>query len=224
MTSPTRLVLASALLLSACHTAHMQVDPALSDDRMSVSHTKRFGRGDLVFGEFTAHGIDRGWTHSSTTRVGGMEESHAHQRYAFALRAGADDAGRVSCESVHAGNAIDFGTLRIDRGRDGLGCSIDDADGRPRGELVLLDGERAMASGRIVVDDVAIDLVPERHAEGARVEAFAPLGFELMVDGAPVGAVQTINGGAVWIDGTAPAPLREAAALAAATVLLYQAP
>jgi hypothetical protein len=125
---------------------------------------------------------------------------------------------------VHASEAIDFGSVRIGRGRDGLGCSIDDADGRPRGELVLLDGERAIASGRMVVDDVAIDLVPERRADGARVEAFAPLGFELRVDGAPVGAVQTINGGAVWIDRTAPAPLRRAAALAAATVLLYQAP
>jgi hypothetical protein len=224
MTSPTRFFLASALLLTACHTAHMKVDPALSDDRMSVSRTGHFGGGDLVFGEFRAHDIDRGWTHTSTTTILGFEQSRAHQRYAFALRAGADEASRVTCESVHAGEAMDFGTLRIGRGRDGLGCSIDAVDGSPRGELVLLDGERSIAAGRLVVDDVVIDLVPERHAEGARVQAFAPLGFDLMVDGAPVGAVQTINGGAVWIDRTAPAPLREAAALAAATVLLYQAP
>src|SRR5205809_818527 len=107
MSSPTRFLLASALLLTACHTAHMTVDPALADDRMAVSRTGHFGGGDLVFGEFTAHDIDRGWTHTSTTQIGAHEESHAHQRYAFALRAGIDDADRVSCESVHASEAID---------------------------------------------------------------------------------------------------------------------
>jgi len=37
-----------------------------------------------------------------------------------------------------------------------------------------------------------------------------------------LGAVQTINGGAVWIDRTAPAALQESAAVAAATLLLYE--
>jgi hypothetical protein len=72
------------------------------------------------------------------------------------------------------------------------------------------------------LDDVEVELVAERRAEGARMNGFAPLGYQLQVDGHAIGAVQTINGGAVWIDASAPAPLREAAAVAAATVLLYQ--
>lgn len=52
--------------------------------------------------------------------------------------------------------------------------------------------------------------------------AFGPVGYELRVDGAVVGAVQTINGGAVWIEASASPEVRQAAALASATLLLYQ--
>jgi hypothetical protein len=221
MTPSTRLALLATLSLAACRSAQMKVDPALADDRMKVSRTGRWGGGDLVFGEYTAHDIDRSWTHKQTVRIGDHEETRAHQKYWFTMRAGEADAGRVACETVFAGTAHRFGRLRLDDDGTGLGCVVEGPDGRPRGELVLIDGDRPHASGRMIFDDVAVELVAERRAEGARVAAFAPLGYQLQVDGHAIGAVQTINGGAVWIDAGAPAPLREAAAVAAATVLLY---
>jgi hypothetical protein len=147
MSSFTRLALLATLSLAACRSAQMKVDPDLADDRMKVSRTGRWGGGDLVFGEFTAHHIDRSWTHSRTIRIGNREETRAHQKYWFTVRAGQADAGRIACETVFAGTAHRFGRLRLDDDGTGLGCLVEGPDGQPRGELVLIDGDRPHARG-----------------------------------------------------------------------------
>jgi hypothetical protein len=96
------------------------------------------------------------------------------------------------------------------------------ADGRARGELVMTEHSRHRPSGRMYHEHLAIDLVPSMRGEGARFDTVEPVGYELRVDGHVIGAVQTSNGGAVWIESTLPAAMRESAALAAATLLLYQ--
>lgn len=223
MTLSTRLTLLSVFAsLTACHTLKMKVDPQLSDDRMSVSRKGLFSGGDLAFGEFRAAGVDRGWTHSEETTVFHRTETVAKQKYQFSFGAGAMVTDHVRCETVYAETAQTYGRLRIDNGRHGLGCIVSGSDGRPHGELVMTERSRHRPSGRMYHEAVAIDLVPSMRGEGARFDTVEPVGYELRVDGQIVGAVQTINGGAVWIEASAPPEVRQAAALASATLLLYQ--
>ena len=208
--------------LAACHPMTMAVDPALSDDRMKVSRGGFLGGGDVAFGEFSTTDFDRSWTSSESTTIGHREDTYADQKYRFTFGAGGVLTDRVHCQTVYAEHAADFGRLRLDDGRHGLGCSLTTADGRPRGELLMTEQDRHRLAGTMIRDDIRVELVPSRRFEGGRVETFAPIGYDLRVDGHTVGAVQTINGGAVWIDRSAPPALRDAAAVAAATLLLYE--
>ena len=220
----TLALLASSLLTGvACTTMKMKVDPQLSDDqRMAVKRKGIFSGGDLSFGEFRAAGVDRGWTHSSSTTVFDHTRTKSRQKYEFSFVAGETFTDVVQCETVYAETAHQYGRLRIDNGRHGLGCHLIAADGRSRGELVMQEYQRHRPSGRMYLDRVAMDVIPRMRGEGARWDMVEPVGYELRVDGQVVGAVQTINGGAVWIESSLPAELRQAAALASATILLYQ--
>jgi hypothetical protein len=208
--------------LAACQTMKMKVDPKLADDaRMPVARKGIFRGGDLRFGEFRAAGVHRGWTHSSSTTVFQHTDTKSRQRFRFSFGANDVFTSQVNCETVYAESAIDYGRLRIDNGRHGLGCILEGANG-PRGELVMVEHERHRPSGRMFLDGTAMDVIPRMRGEGARWDMVEPVGYELRVEGQVVGAVQTINGGAVWIEQSLPAELRQAAALAAATMLLYQ--
>ena len=103
-----------------------------------------------------------------------------------------------------------------------ISASVTAIEKRPRGELVMTERGGDLLTGRMYYGAVALDLVPSQRAEGARLDGREPLGYELRVDDLLVGAVQTMNAGAVWIDRNAPAPLQESAAVAAATLLLYE--
>jgi hypothetical protein len=213
----------SSLTLTACSTMKMKVDPQLADDqRMAVKRKGIFHGGDLSFGEFRAAGVDRGWTHSDSTSIFNQTDTSSSQKYEFAFKSGDNVTDQVRCETVYAERARSYGRLRIDNGRHGLGCLLADQDGRPRGELVMMEHERHRPSGRMYLDTVAMDVIPRMRGEGARWDTLEPVGYELRIDGQVVGAVQTINGGAVWIEASLPAELRQAAALASATLLLYQ--
>ncbi len=223
MAHAARLALACSLAsLTACHTLALKVDPALADDRMSVSKPSLFGRSNLVFGQYVADDIDRSWTRSNSNQRGNRTETSSRQTYRFVFAAAGAITDRVRCETVYAETARTYGRLRIDDGRHGLGCTLTDAQGRPSGELVMTEGSRHKPSGRMYHRNIAIDLVPSGRGEGTRFESFDPLGYEMLVDGQMVGAVQTVNSGAVWIDRGAPAELQESAAVAAATLLLYR--
>jgi len=215
-------VSATLASLTACQPMRMQVDPSLTDDRMSVSGPGFLERGQLTFGEFSAGSIDRSWTSSTSTRILSHERTRSKQSYRFVFAARGVVTDRVACQTVYAETAHDFGTLRVDNGRHGLGCVLTAADGRPRGELVMTERERHRPSGRMIHDGTPIEVIPRMRGENTRWDMLEPVGYELRVDGAVLGAVQTINGGAVWIDRTAPAALQESAAVAAATLLLYE--
>jgi hypothetical protein len=220
---PRLALLSLVTTLAACQTMKMKVDPQLADDqRMKVERKGIFSGGDLRFGEFRAAGVDRGWTRSSSMTIVNHTDTKARQRYEFSFAAGAAVTDHVQCETVYAETAHQYGRLRIDNGRHGLGCLLIAADGRSRGELVMVEHERHRPSGRMYLDRVAMDVIPRMRGEGARWDMVEPVGYELRIDGNVVGAVQTINGGAVWIESSLPAELRQAAALASATLLLYQ--
>lgn len=209
--------------LTACQKMSMKVDPSLADDqRMEVSRKGLFGGGDLSFGEFRAAGVDRGWTSSTSMGFGNTTQTKAKQKYQFRFEAAQQLTDVVRCETVYAETEHRYGRMTIDNGRHGLGCLVVGADGRARGELVMTEHERHRPSGRMYHERLAIDVVPRMRGEGARWDTVEAIGYELRVDGHVIGAVQTINGGAVWIDATLPVEMRQAAALASATLLLYQ--
>jgi len=221
--SPLALAALSALSLAACHPVRMAVPADLHDDVMNVSRSDGlFRAGRLAFGGYYAREIHHGWTFSESTRIWNAEETASSQKFRFDFGESGSVADKVRCESVYASQGMHFGGLTLQRGRHGLGCNLYRADGAPEGQLVMTERERERPYGQLVRDGVVVELIASGRFEGGRVETFEPVGFDLLVGGVQVGAVQVMNGGQVWIERNAPADVQAAAAVAAATLLLYQ--
>jgi hypothetical protein len=221
-----RAVLASSLLatacLAACHPARMEVPTALRDDAMDVRHSgSLFDEGELAFGEYAVVDVHRGWTHTRSTSVFQYDRTRSRQKFRFEVATAGMAAAAVRCETVYSEQGHDFGALRFEKGRHGLGCNVRTPDGLD-GELVMLETEPQRPSGYLRHGNVTLEVVASGRFEGGRVETFDPVGYELRLSGQVVGAVQTINGGKVWIQREAPPEIQESAAVAAAAMLLYR--
>jgi hypothetical protein len=211
------LMLAALVTFAACTPARMAVPTEL--DGAARLRVKRSGglfeAGSLRFGEFVAEGIDRGWTHADRTTINGVSDKHARQRYSFDFRApGA--AMAVDCTTRVNERAVETGRATFSRSRFHLACAVSG------GGLLVVDevGHRGHA-GRAMLPGLTLDVRSSSRIEGA-IAGFEPVGYELLLDGHVIAAVQTINGGAVWIDPSAPPQVRQGIAVTATALLLLE--
>jgi hypothetical protein len=218
---PLAFLAFSSLALAACHPMKMDVAPSLEAQALPVHKSGGlFDEGEVTFGEFAAVHVHRGWTRSSSMQIFGYESTKSKQKFRFAFaKAGVADH-QMRCETVFAEKALHRGRVTFSAGQHGLGCELRGPGGAPVGELVMAGDDRP--AGYLQQGHVIVELVATGRFEGGRWENAEAVGFDLLVSGQIVGAVQTINGGRVWLERSAPAEIQETAALAAATLLLYR--
>jgi hypothetical protein len=215
------LALSSLALATGCRTMKMDVAPSLESQALPVHKSGGlFDEGEVTFGEFAAIRIHRGWTRSSSMQIFGYESTKSKQKFRFAFaKAGVADQ-QMRCETVFAEKALHRGRVTFSAGEHGLGCELRGPGGAPVGELMLAGDDRP--AGYLQAGNVVVEMVATGRFEGGSWENPDPVGFDLLVSGQVVGAVQTINGGRVWLERSAPAEIQDTAALAAATLLLFQ--
>jgi hypothetical protein len=221
MRTPLAFLAVSSLALAAgCRPMKMEVAPSLQAQALPV-HTSGglFDEGEVTFGEFAAIDIKRGWTRSSSFEIFGVESTRSKQKFRFSFAARGIADHRMRCETVYAEKALHRGNVTFSAGQHGLGCELRGPGGIPAGELVMAGDDRP--AGYLQQGNVIVEMVATGRFEGGRWENPDPVGFELRVNGQVVGAVQTINGGRVWLERSAPTEIQHTAALAAATLLLF---
>lgn len=214
----------SAFALAACSVTpiHMQVEPALAPHRLAVSVTgSTFSeKGLLRFGDYAVTSIKRGFIRTTTSKLFDSERTRSEQDHDFVFMARGTTSAHVSCRTVYAEDATVLRkSARISEPRNDLRCEFS-TDGTKRGSLTLSD-RTGNYSGRMSHAGVEVDIVSDHHIEGSRFESYDPVGYLLRVNGALIAAVQTMGAWSVWMAASIPAAQQDAAALAAATLLLY---
>jgi hypothetical protein len=196
------LTLAGIMLLSGCQAARMPVPDALSaTERLPVQGRQGWKIKEHVrFGAYQAHTIDRSWVRGSDLQVLAYDGSKRKQHYTFLLREGQTDRWRVSCQAFLRRQALSSGGLDVElKNRSELECWFFSVD-TPTEEwhLTLTErGERPL-NGTLSKGSTMLEVEGTRALQQG-LRADATTGYQILDAGQPIGAVEVVNDGAVWL-------------------------
>ncbi len=204
------LFIAFLLLLAACKTPEVALDPSLTEPAMRVKGRNGFLIGQVIqYGDYRTEPVRRGWTQSYDVpffvRFQGAKEKLSYtQMEPHGLRA------EVSCVSKFKSTELQLvrdyyhipleytnffaGSIALYNGQENWEFIVHN----PNGDFMR---ERASA-GFIRKDDYFIDIEPIRSLKGQPewMNALTVYGHQFRKDGVVVAAVSTVNQGLVWIN------------------------
>ena len=225
------LLLVFAVFSFACREARMAVpaDLTAASQAMPVKQTRVIGwDSPFDFGPFHVSHVKRGWTNSTAWGIIIYESYKASQAYEFAMARQGGNPWQCNCatnvnQQVLEG-LIGGGKLTWELGAgQSLGCTLKAPDGKLWKLALAASGRsRAAMQGVLVGPKLTINVKGTYQLEGTPIPLSDPTGYLFSLVGAargPVGAVQVINNGVVWLPH---APEQDALAAASAALLLYQ--
>ncbi|OQA24921.1 MAG: hypothetical protein BWY59_01978 [Verrucomicrobia bacterium ADurb.Bin345] len=226
------LLIASAACLCGCTVARMAVDPSLAGGAQELPVQGRQGfvwNKPLEFGGFKVTDIDRGWLKRMKWDVFGLTGEKARQSYEFKIASGNGPAWQAKCatginrKDLELDNFLNTGgSLKVELESDVLfACTFT----APRGEwkLIMSQGTRQVVLNGILTDGSKQLLVEgTRELAGGAWPMMEPTGYHFLLNGRFVGAVEVLNAGAVWLDGSLDENTRMAVASASSALLLYR--
>jgi hypothetical protein len=223
--------LALLFALSACASTQLRVPQSFAATAEAwpvTGHSPRHFDEPVRFGPYSALELHEGGTFGWQLPVGRLDLGGHARDYAFTLVAIGQPPVEVQCRvaAMTLGYAEAHGRVESRTELDltslsgpALGCGLrhDDAGGILPLELdragTHLDGRLDTPWGAAVVRSL--------HAiEGAAVDTYAPAGFEIALDGAPVAVVDVVNAGRVLLAPTLDEGQRSYFAAVAAALLL----
>lgn len=219
------LLICLALLAMGCRTAQMPVPDSLaSAERMPVQGRQGWKiKEHLRFGAFEAHTIDRSWVRGSDLQVLIFEGNRRKQQYTFLLRERTADRWRVSCNAYLRKRTLHIGIGEADLlNRSEMGCRLH-ALGDPEAAWALrLDerGERPLEGHLSRGNDQWAVRGTRKLAGGLPAESTT--GYQIGEADHPMGAVEVIGNGAVWLDASVTPDQRGVLAATAAALLLLE--
>lgn len=212
------------ILLAGCQTARMPLPQALSaSERLPVQGRQGMKiREHMHFGPYEAIDIDRSWTRGSDLQVLAYKGNRRNQQYAFVLREGGVSRWRVACDVFLRVHAVRTPVVDVDvTNRSELECSLHAIDQPAEAWRLSLEekGERPL-EGVLLGEGLHFEVRGTRHLEKG-LPAEATTGYQVTDAAQPVGAVEVIGSGAVWLhEAVQPAQRGVLAATATALLLL----
>jgi hypothetical protein len=209
----------SAVWMAGCAASRMVPpgDVAKSSDVLQVqdrsSMSGALADESFKLGEYSVTDVDRDWDSSSGSSFGGFGDKTKTTGYQFKLKGGKEDlSGQCASEtkekSVFAGGgAVSWGSVRISCACHGSGEGA---------EIVL-----AKAGNKMTFDGKTYKVSPVNTTEDG--ESSDPSGFRVDGDG-PLGAVEVVHPGQVWLEKGLEEPVRSHAACLFAGLMLYKPP
>ena len=217
----TRLGLGLATVGSVgCAAARMAppADVASGSDVLQVQDRSR-ASGALAdesfkLGNYSVTDVDRDWDSSSGSSFGGFGDKTKTTGYAFKLEGGGEAlSGQCASETKEksvfsGGGAVSWGSVRITCACSGAGEGA---------EIVL-----SKAENKLTLDGKKYKVAPVHTTEDGG-ESSDPSGFRVDGDG-PLGAVEVVHPGQVWLEKGLEEPARAKASCLFAGLMLYQPP
>ena len=230
-------VLAAALAaLAGCTAARAPLDPVLArEERLAVQGRDGWRIGQRVtFGEFVAHDVARSGARGPSGERTGFDavtrrSASRRQSYGFWLRATGDTTGgaavwRGECATAFDGAEDTQGPIvQRSRARQSVECRLRSTDGQ-RWRLSVAEDEREAMGGLLVREDAGgppMTVRPITRLTGSSITLPRAVGWELVLDGRALGAVDPTNGGTVVLPRTLGTPFRRTLAAAATALLLF---
>ena len=228
----------AGLSLSGCQVAHMALPQDLHSDTSELPVDGRFlllFNDSFQFGPYRVTEVDRGWTVSDgySLSIGEVDfsESEAEQSYGFSIT----EPDRPS-RDVHCTTTADWSQLEFDSflgGRSGmeslsnqqLVCTLTQNGGETPLKLAMAlpaSGIGGALQGVMMVGATRIDISGTHGLDATPLNVQTPTGYLFFLGGRPVGAVEVINTGTVWLHNSVTPETRSALAAASAVLLLYQ--
>jgi hypothetical protein len=224
-------VLAAVVVLlpaSGCRTARMELPETLvTEERMAVSGRQGFAmRRRIRFGSFETTPVRRSWTR---VRERGASSSAVQldrrQEYSFVLREDGAERWSVSCLSTLRAFVLQAGGIEARPSNESaLFCNVQSlADATLAWELQLAERHERPLAGALSRGGERLAVVgTNRSPHGLPLGSTT--GFEIREGDRPIGAVEVINSGAVWLPGGVGPERRSLLAAVAAALLALEDP
>jgi hypothetical protein len=216
-----------ASLATGCEAARMAVpaDIASASEELAItdrsSWTGALADESFNLGSYKVADVDRKWDSKETTSLGAMESTTSAGGYKFKLIGGVGPLDGV-CESENRGRSADLGGgLSFGSMVAKLVCRCSDASGAA--ELSVEASTANAYEGVLKRADGALHVRSINEREGGG-DTHDPTGYRVDGEGAPLGAVDVMGKGRVWISKTLQGHQRDELACLFAGLLLYQAP
>lgn len=165
--------------------------------------------------------VDRDWNSSSDVSVMGFDHEHTKGGYSFQVKDG-DTTWSGACTTAVEERSLDLGGgAEVGDEKQNVGCYC------RNGTQLAYFSVRATTT-RKYTGDLRIMEVPYRisgvYERESGPDSSDPTGYRVDSSNAPIGAVDVINPGRVWISRTLPSEHRTPLACLFGGLLLYQPP
>jgi hypothetical protein len=231
-------LLFTGLSLSGCQTAHMALPQNMQSESSELTVE---GRSLLIFAnsfDFAPYHVtdfNRGWTRgkgfSMSSGTTEFSSSEATQKYEFSV----NESGRATWE-VQCATGADWSQLEMEGFFEGgfaiefssnkqLVCTLKQEGREKPSKLVMAQSASANETalqGIMTNGATKIDISATHKLDSTPLQVSTPTGYVFHIEGRPVGAVEVINKGTVWLNNSVTPETRSALAATSAVLLLYQ--
>lgn len=226
------LLLFTGLLLSGCKVAHMALPKTLQSESREMTVEGRslsiFSKS-FRFGHYDITDVHRGWTRGKGFSIWGYSASEAKQKYEFSVNESDRTTWEVQCTTeadwsqletqgfLGGGLTIEFSSNRQ------LVCILKQEGGEKISKLVMAQSAMETALQGIMTDGATrIDISATHKLDTTPLQVRDPTGYIFHIKGRPVGAVEVVNKGTVWLNNSVTPETRSALAATSTVLLLYQ--
>jgi hypothetical protein len=181
------------------------------------------------FGLYNVTDVHRGWTKGEGFSIWGYSESGAEQKYEFSVNESDRTTWEVQCTTEADWSQLEMqgflgGDLTIEFSSNRqLACVLKQEDGEKLSKLVMAQSANETAFQGIMMDGATrIEISPIHKLDTTPLPVREPTGYIFHIESRPVGAVEVINKGTVWLNNSVTPETRSALAATSAVLLLYQ--
>ncbi len=225
------VILSLALAAAACREARMAAPEEVVGiiSAWKVEQTRFTGwDGPFSFGPYRVDHIRRGWSERTAWGFMSYESYRADQSYEFQVHGPGGQAWHCNCASQVNQQVLECmlggGKLTWELGAgQSLACSLKGPGGQLwRLGLAAAGASKSPMQGLLEGKELAVRVQGTDKLEGTGIPLGEPTGYIFSLAGSktgPMGAVQVINNGILWLPTS---PQQPALAATSAALLLYQ--
>ena len=231
-------LLITELALSGCQVAHMALPQNLQSESSELTVEGRsllFFGNSFDFAPYQVTDVNRGWTKgkgfSISSETSEFSSSEAKQKYEFSV----NESGRATWE-VQCATGADWSQLETEGFFGGgfaiefssnkqLVCILKQAGSEKLSKLIMAQSassNETALQGIMTDGTTRIDVSGTHKLDTTTLQVSTPTGYIFHIQGRPVGAVEVINKGTVWLNNSVTPETRSALAATSAVLLLYQ--